>query len=716
MTINSVLLTGLSAMRASQQGLAITSQNIANANTPGYVRTEVNLAPRTQYGAGGGVEVSSIRRAADRFLATASYLAQGVAGASAARYDILARAQSAFGDPGSDTSVFATLDQFWSALTQISADPSSTLRRDEAVSSLQAMFGQVQRIGEDLQSLISEADQRIGDAVSEAQSLINRIANLNDEIRLTKRSGADTSAAENAQSAMIDELSAIMDVQVSPLDEGGVHLRTNGGALLVGVGPAQLSYTPNTAPFATHGVITINSGGAQTNLEQSLSGGQIAGLLQVRDSDLGGLADALGGFSASIADALNQVHNENASSPAVSRMEGRQTGLLGTDALGFTGGATIGVTDANGVLRNRLTIDFDAQTITGEAPAATYSFAGGTVAAFTTALNTALAAGTPPGTATFTNGVMTLNEAAGGGLVIQQDAADPSNRAGRGFSHFFGLNDLVSSDNPLFFESGIDGTDPHGFTAGGQITYSIKDSAGRQIGQRTVSITGPLAAPTSTWNDLVTALNATGTGLGEYGAFALNPTTGQLSFTAGPTFQVDLVGDSTSRGTTGVSLTALNGMSPASAAGRALDIDVNTLVANDPTRLAVGRPDLSVAIGERVIEEGDNRGVYALVSARDATRSFAAAGVMSSQNTSLGIYAARLGGEAGRLANDAKRGADGAAAVATAANDRRAQLEGVSIDDELLKMTTYQNAYAAAARVIQAATEMLDILMSIGYR
>ena len=40
----------------------------------------------------------------------------------------------------------------------------------------------------------------------------------------------------------------------------------------------------------------------------------------------------------------------------------------------------------------------------------------------------------------------------------------------------------------------------------------------------------------------------------------------------------------------------------------------------------------------------------------------------------------------------------------------------MSLDDELLKMTTYQNAYAAAARVIQAATEMLDVLMAIGYR
>ncbi len=133
-------------------------------------------------------------------------------------------------------------------------------------------------------------------------------------------------------------------------------------------------------------------------------------------------------------------------------------------------------------------------------------------------------------------------------------------------------------------------------------------------------------------------------------------------------------------------------------------------------RLAVGRPDLTADIGERVVEAGDNRGSTALVTARDSTRSFSAAGVLGAQSTTLAIYAARLGGEAGRLANDANRAAVGAQAVATAAADRRAQVEGVTLDDELMKMTVFQNAYAASARVIQAATEMLDVLLSLGYR
>jgi flagellar hook-associated protein 1 FlgK len=716
-SLNSVLLSGLSALRASQTGLGVSSQNIANANTPGYVRTELTLAPRTQFGPASGVEVTSIRRAADRFLATASYISNASYGAANVRADLLARAQSSFGDPNSDTTMFATLDQFWSAVADISVDPSSTLRRDQAVSALQTTFSETRRVGESIQSLIAEADQRISDAVADAQSLINRIHALNTEIALSKRAGAEASAAENAQSALVDELSEIMDVRVSPQSEGGIHVRTSGGALLVGVRAGTLNYSPNSAAFSTPNVITFNEEiGTQSNIEPFLLSGTLKGLIDVRDKDLTGLAEAVGGFSAALADALNAVHNENASAPAVDEMVGRQTGLLATDQHNLTGQTIIGIVDSGGNLTQRFTVDFDMGTITGEAPAATYNFAGATIADMVAALDTAMGAASPAGNASFTNGVLSLDVGSSGGIVIQQPATNASDRAGRGFSHFFGLNDLVSRPTPLFFENGVEGMDLHGLQSGGQLVYQIKDYAGRSIGTRTIAINGALAGPASDWDDLITALNATGTGLGEFGAFALDANTGRLAFTADPAFQVALVSDSTERGNTGVSMTALHGMSEQSTAGRSMEIDVNPLVAAEPSRLAVGHPNLAATIGTRIIELGDNRGSSALVAARDAIRTFPAAGALSSQATSLAVYAARLGGEAGRLSNDAKRGAEGAEAVATAAADRRAQVEGVNLDDELMRMTTYQNSYAAAARVIQAAQDMLDVLMSIGYR
>ncbi len=717
MSVSSVLLTGLSGLRASQTALGTVSQNIANANTPGYVRAEVKLSPLVLPGYSGGVRVESVTRAADKFLSTASYIASASQASAAARADLLGRAQEAWGDPNGDSSMFAQLDNFWSALEDLGLDSSSALRRGDAISSLQAMYSEVSRIGETIQSLIAESDLRVAEGVDEAQDLMNRIADLNTEIALTKNTGADPTAAENAQAALVDRLSQLMEVRVTEQNMGGVHIRTSGGALLVGAYAAQLSYAPNDASFGTHGVILINPQlGANTNLEPMLMGGEIRGLIQARDIDLPALAEALGGFAAELGDALNEAHNDSTASPAPSSLTGRQTGLLGTDSLGFTGNSIIGITDASGNLSQRLSIDFDTGTITGEDPVANYSFAGGSINDFVSALNSALGAANPAGSANFTGGIMSMN-VVNGGIAIQQDAADPSDRAGRGFSHFFGMNDIVSRPTPMFFEHGIQGGDAHGFNAGGEILYQVRDGLGRIVGTRTISIAGGLAAPGASWNDLVSELNASGAaGLGDYGTFTQDPDTNKVSFTSGAGYTVELLNDSTQRGGTGISFTALNGLSGASTMARGIDVQVSQRVANNALLLAVGKPDMSVDIGDRLIEGSDNRGASALLDMRDMQRRFDANGALTAQTTTLANYAARLGGEAGRMSSDADRAYVAATAVYNAAADRRASVEGVNMDDELMRMTVYQNSYAASARVIQAATEMMDVLLSLGIR
>ncbi|MET0182161.1 MAG: flagellar hook-associated protein FlgK [Caulobacterales bacterium] len=716
MSISSIISTGLSALQSSQAGMKVSSQNIANANTAGYVRTEINYAPLTQYGGGAGVEVSSIRRAADKFLATAAFIAEANSGAATARSSLLARAQNYFGDPTSSSSMFASIDQIWTSITDLQVDPSSSLARDQVVSAIETAFATISQTASSLQSLIAEADERIGNTVNEMQSLVDRISDLNNEIQLTKRAGADATGVENTQSALIDQLAKLVDLRVEAKPDGGVFVRTSGGALLVGASPAQLDYTPNGASFASHGVIEFNTElGTNSNLEPYILGGQLSGLLKARDQDLPALAEALGGYSAALADQLNRVHNENSSSPAVSEMVGRQTGLLSSDALSFTGNATLGITDSSGNLAKKLQIDFDAGTIVTEYPAGAFTttnFTNG-VGAFATALDTAMGIGVPAGNASFSGGKLSLDVGSGGGLVVQQDSADPSARAGRGFAHFFGLNDLVSRPTPTFFEAGVSGGDLNGLTAGGQLSFLVKDSSGRIAAERTVTITPALAA--GTWNDLVSALNTNGTGLGEFATFSIN-SDGRMVVAPRSGFTTQFTDDSTQRGSTGVSVSSLFGLAPAATAGRASETSVASAISSDPGRLAVARPDLTSAVGARIVELGDNRGAAALAAARDTTRDFPAAGALSAQSTTLALYASRLGGAAGRMASEADHMATGAAAVAAAATDRRSQVESVTVDEELLRMTTYQNSYAAAARIIQAANDMFDILFSIGSR
>jgi flagellar hook-associated protein 1 len=716
---NGIFGIGLSALQTSQAGLRVASQNIANANTAGYVRAEVQQTATIIGGQGGGVEVEGITRAANQFLARATHDASGRQAATAARADFWSRAQAEFGDPTGASSLFAKLDSLWTSMSNTAVDPSSPSRRAETVDALDAALATVSTASLAVQALAQEADSRLSEAVGRAQSLIGAISDLNTQIGITSSIAGDTTGPQNAQSAMIDELATLLDVRVSARHNGTVELRTGSGALLVGDGASNLSHTQMAGLFARYNPVELtDSTGAGYPLDPYIKGGEIRGLLDARDIDLKALSESLGSLAATLTDTLNAVHAENTSSPPLQVLTGRNTGLIETDSLNFTGKAQIGVVLPDETLANRITIDFDAGTITSEEPPSVISFVNriGDNAlpdtSFVEALNTALAAA--GGSASFEDGVLTLSGASRG-LVVQQDPDDPSSRAGRGFSHFFGLNDLARREEPAFFEAGAQATDTHGLVAGGEFIVKVRDGLGREVANRTLTITGPLAAPTSTWADIAAAFNAPGTGIGEYGAMTFDATGGRLSLQSFGGFQVAFTSDTTSRGDTGLSMATVFGLTDASRESRAIEVSVRPDIMSNPSRLALARPDLANAVlTERLVEQGDAKGAAALVAARDTTRAMPSSGIMAAQTTSIGLYATRLGGEIGRRAQQADRDSAAADAVANAASERRSATEGVSLDDELISLTTYQQSYAAAARVIQAATEMFDLLLRLG--
>ncbi len=709
---------GLSALQASQAGLRTTSQNIANANTPGYVRAELNVSNQV-IGGSGGVQIEGVRRAADAFLARISQSAAGSAAESAARAEALDRAQALFGDPSADNSLFAALDQVFTSFAEVSLDPGSTIRRVGATDNIDRFFANLNATATGLQDLIIEIDTRISDATEQAQGHLNAIVDLNIQISQSAVGGGEAGAAQNALGVVLDDLAALMDIRVTAAADGAVEVRTTSGALLVGGAASTLRHTAVGGMYASHNqVMLTDPSGETTPLDPALRSGGLRGLIDSRDSDLRDMAEALGGFAAALSEAFNSVHNENTTAPAPTALSGRQTGLLATDALNFEGEAIIGVVDAGGDLLDRLHIDFDARTITRESNAAVLNFANviGPAAsaptAFVTQLNTML--GALGGSASFTEGALTVSGGANG-LLVQQGPNDPSARADRGFGQFFGLNDLIRREKPGFFETGASAIDAHGLTAGGVLRFRVSDSTGAVAGDREVAITGALAAPGATWADLVTALNVSGPGgLGQYATVNFVAADGRMTIASNNGYQVELIADDTARGDTNVSVSDLFGLNHVAIASRAGDFGVRTDIARDPNKLALARPDLTLALGETVVEAGDTRGAIALNKVSGTPFDIPAAGIMTAQSTSLSTYAARFGGEVGRRAAQAEREALSSEAVSEAALDRRLAVEGVSIDDELVRLTTYQQNYAAAARVIQAATEMMDLLTRLG--
>ena len=350
------------------------------------------------------------------------------------------------------------------------------------------------------------------------------------------------------------------------------------------------------------------------------------------------------------------------------------------------------------MIQKRVAIDFTALTM---------SVDGGPAGAFTSAtflatLNAGLGA---YGSASFTSGALSISGAGGNGVAVADDPTTPSAKAGRGFSAFFGLNDLVRSPIPTNYDTGLKSTDLSGLT--GSITLRLTTAKGGWL--RDVTVPAPVGG---TVGDFVNALN--GSSIGVYGSFSLDAN-GQMSFASNPGSGVSMAveTDTTTRAPNGVSASVLFGIGAQARNKRTASFSLRSDIAGDASRLPLAKLDLTAALGTSSLAAGDTRGADALSQVMQASVKFSAAGDAGATTQTLSDYAAGLSGVMARKAAAADQARTSAEAVASEANTRRSTVEGVNLDQELIQLTTYQQAYSASARLMQAAKDMYDILLQM---
>ena len=701
MSLNSILGTASSGLFVSQTGINAVSDNVANVNTPGYVRKVVNQSTLAQQGLGIGVSIASISRAANQYLQNASLAAAAQVGQSGAVSDILGQAQALFGDPSGSDNLFGALNQVFSDFTAAANDPANNLNATQVVNDATTFLNQAKGVSSQLTRLSAQADGQITSDITQANQLLTQIAQLNGNIVQATAMGGDATDAQNAQGALINQLSSLMDVRVSTNATGAVSVSTTTGVTLIGqAGASTLSYTPGVATSQ----ISITQPGVNqppTNLD--LASGEIQGLLSLRNDALPGVQDQLSEFVSGAVHAINAAHNNAAAVPPPQTLTGTATGVDLQTAIGaFSGKTSIAVVNAAGLLQQQVDIDFTAGTMTVNGAAGP----GFTAANFLTSLNTALGG---KATASFTNGALSISATAStNGVALVDDATTPSSRNREGFSQYFGLNNLIKSTGVANYQSGLKATDTSGFPAGQQLTLRIADASGSQITDVTVT------TPGGTVQNLINSLNAVSGGVGLYGQFSLDGA-GALTFSPNTPGAVGLsvVKDQTVSASGGVSASQLFGIGADQRGMRTNTFQVRSDIQANPGLLSLATLNLGVASGQPVLSVGDGSGGLKLAKATNATVAFGAAGDLAAMNTTVSRYASLLGGQLGNDASAAATANSSAKAVQTEADTRRSSVEGVSLDQELVDLTTYQQAYSASARLITATKDMFTTLLNM---
>ena len=703
MSLNSIMNIATSGLKTAQSQLRVTADNIANVDTPGYIRKVADQSAAVTNGYGSGVDVTRVRLATDRFLQAASLSAGADAARQTVRYELYDQIQNQFGDPSSDANFFAQVDKLFATYATLAESPTSSAGRQDTIYKTQAIFNQAAGIASQIQSARQEADGRLLSAVETVNPLLEQIAKLNKTIAAGTVTNEDVTGAQNTQLGLINELSKYMDVKVEARSNGGVTLRTNTGTTLVGEGAATLSYQAAgtvDAMTAFSDIMITEPSGTRWPLLDGVSSGQIRGLVEMRDVDAPAAAARLGELTAKLADELNRAHNANSSVPAPTALTGRNTGQSLENALtGFTGATTISTVNASGVVQTSARIVFSGGTMTINGAAADPT-------TFLSVLNAQMGGAA---TASFSDGKLQLDGAGGNGVAIADDATSPSAKSGRGFSHWFGLNDLVSTTTPSFYETGLTLASQHGFDPGESLTLRVSGQSGSR--QRDITVSVPVG--TGTMGEMLGALNDPITGVGRYGSFSLDAA-GKLAFKAydPAATTLSVVNDNTTQNPSGVSMSQLFGLGEIGAT-RAGAYTVRSDIQRDPGKLALAQLNLSAAAGAPALSKSDGRGGLVLGDVGKKNVAFGAAGGNSGGTKTLSSYAADFAGEIGGKASAAKTRSETATALAREADSRRTSAEGVNMDEELVNMTTFQQAYNASARLIQASKDMYDVLIGI---
>ena len=305
--ISGLINNALSGLQVSQVALQTTGNNIANVNTPGYSRQTAvpTTLPPSYIGGqylGNGAQIQTISRAYDSFLQTQVWSSTAATSASSTLNTQLQQISNLIASP--QGGLTSQLNQFFSGVAQVAANPADLPSRQSMISQAQSLAQTFQSLGGQLQTLSDGVNQQIGQSVANINTLTQQIADLNRQISILSGSGnGNPNDLLDQRDQLISQLNAQVGVSVLPQSNGQVNVFTGNGQVLVA---GTQAYALKTAPGAYDpSQLEVAYASNGSIISQGLSGGALGGLLQFRATSLAPAQNALGQIADGIAAEFN---------------------------------------------------------------------------------------------------------------------------------------------------------------------------------------------------------------------------------------------------------------------------------------------------------------------------------------------------------------------------------------------------------------------------
>jgi flagellar hook-associated protein 1 len=342
MSLSQALSAAMSGLRATQTGLSIVAANVANAETPGYVRKTPSQVITAAGEFNVGVRVAGIQRELDLYVQRQLQIETSGGSYAGLRADFYQRLQQIYGQPGTDSALETVFNNFTTALQTLTTSPESSAASNAVLSTAQVVAQQLHGMTNDLQALRADAEHGLAEAAQRANDAMAQIAKINQQLASSGSSDATVAVLCDQRDALVDQLAELMDVRVIQGTHNQITVFTTSGVQLVGNEASQLTFdaygaiTPLSAWSAdpaerTVGTLTLVSpNGSPTDLitTKGIRSGKIAAYLEMRDQVLPQAQAQLDEIAAAMASALSD--RSVAGTPVVGPPAGfdLDTGLL----------------------------------------------------------------------------------------------------------------------------------------------------------------------------------------------------------------------------------------------------------------------------------------------------------------------------------------------------------------------------------------------------
>lgn len=304
-----VLKIGSSALRAAYAQLQTTGNNIANAATPGYSRQRVVLAEATTTFSGGGfmgrgVDVVTVQRQYNDFLAREVNLATSAEASDSARAGALGRLDRLFAD--SENGIGAAYNELTAAMADLTNRPFDPAARSVLAQRATVLAQRIAVADDRFEQIGADVDRSLGQQAVELNQQLAELAAINNRIGSLGGNGHTPNELLDRRDQLIEQVSQKVKANVYINDDQTVSLYAGtGDALVLGVDAAQVEIendpdNPNVARL-----LLVNDDRPVPVNESMLGGGSIAGLLEFRNRDLQESRWQLGQLAGAMAHAYN---------------------------------------------------------------------------------------------------------------------------------------------------------------------------------------------------------------------------------------------------------------------------------------------------------------------------------------------------------------------------------------------------------------------------